>query len=112
MLDAKTFEIRDRATFIPVIAVKMVGLTEEDIYLLRRAGFGIRGSHPFVVLMRFHSDEAHYDPFAWPNRRTLTTAHQYITENFDSLQSGDVIDVQYILGETNDPKASERYFTP
>jgi len=108
-MQIKAFEIRDKATFIPVCAIKMSSDDEKESYLLRRAGF-VSGDH--VVLMRFHDDESHYDPFRWDNRRTMTTAHRYIAENFDSLKSGDVIDVRFILGETNDPAASERYFTP
>lgn len=108
-MEIKVFEIRDKATFIPACAIKMASTNEKEDYLLRRAGFA-SGDH--VVLMRFHDDEAHYDPYAWGNRRTLTNAHQYIAKYFDSLESGDVIDVEFILGETRDPKASERYFDP
>jgi hypothetical protein len=33
-------------------------------------------------------------------------AHKYIQHNFDILQSGDVIDVAHILGETTKPRRS------
>jgi len=39
----------------------------------------------------------------------MTVAHAYIEKNFHNLNSGDVIDVEFILGETDKPKTSERF---
>jgi hypothetical protein len=121
----KALEIRDSHTFIPVIAVKMVPSLilkggqqvddEAERYLLRRSGYGF--ANPCVVLVRMEASgvdrNATYDPFAWGGgSRTMTVAHDYITKNFDSLNSGDVIDVEFILGETKQPKQSERIGYP
>lgn len=38
----------------------------------------------------------------------MVEAHRYIESYFDKLNSGDVIDVEHILGETKEPKVSER----
>ena len=38
----------------------------------------------------------------------MQTAHLYIEKNFDALKDGDVVDVQFILGESDKPKTSER----
>jgi hypothetical protein len=38
----------------------------------------------------------------------MRNAHQYILENFDILKGGEVVDVEYILGETQILKSSER----
>lgn len=122
----KAFEIRDRNTFIPVIAVKMVP-TPDDVagtraeeavserihkaerYLLRRAGYLF--DHPCIMLCRMDANAtarcASYDPFAW-GERTFPVAHQYIIEHFDELESGAVVDVEWILKETKEPKKSER----
>ena len=35
-------------------------------------------------------------------------AHQYIRREFDNLKDGDVVDVEYILGEKPTAKTSER----
>ena len=40
--------------------------------------------------------------------RTMIVAHKFIKEHFDELETGDVIDVEYILGETDTQKMSER----
>lgn len=113
---AKALEIRDRATFIPVLAVDMnpseSGLTtyEAQRYLLRRAGFSCRGE-PIVVFTYMHAkDKAYYDPYDWPDcPRTMKVAHNYVTEHWNELIDGDVIDVEFILGESTTKKISERY---
>jgi hypothetical protein len=107
---AKTFEIRDRMTFIPALAVKIPPGCEADHYLLARAGFGEYDRGVRVVLLKLvrnGSGCATSDPYSWPDHRTMACAHDYITEEFDALESGTVIDVEYILGETSEPKRSE-----
>jgi hypothetical protein len=105
-MKTKLFELRDRATFVPVLAVKMVSQDEAEQYLLRRSGYGPDQS---VLLTGLDGglDKSTCDPFDWPNR-TRHEAHKYIANNFDSLESGQVIDVEFILGETTQPKTSER----
>jgi len=39
----------------------------------------------------------------------MLKAHEYIEKCFDELESGAVVDVEYILGETNKMKQSERF---
>jgi len=38
----------------------------------------------------------------------MLNAHKYIKEHWDELRSGSVVDVEFILGESKEPKASER----
>ena len=115
----KALEIRDRATFIPVMAILMTPDFSTDAYipekyLLRRSGFSL--DDPSIVLCRMECSgvdrNATYDPYSWGGvSRTMPVAHDYIIKNFDSLNSGDVIDVEFILGETKQPKQSERIGT-
>jgi hypothetical protein len=109
-MEVKTFEVRDEGTFIPVLAIRLWPRTEEERYLLSRAGYGrtvadqIGGD--YTLLTRLDGGKCHYDFEAWGNR-TLGCAHAYIKNCWDDLKSGRVIDVQYILGETDKPKESE-----
>jgi hypothetical protein len=108
--ETKLLEVRDRATFVPVIVIKPKPYNEEERYLLARAGYGRSASdHKRYVLMSRlagHS-ELVYDPDAWGNR-TMIVAHTYIRDNWDSISNGQVIDVEYILGESSSVKLSER----
>jgi hypothetical protein len=104
----KLFELRDRATFIPIICFEcsLEGRTKEETFLLRRAGY----SNDFrcILLTRLDGgNKSCYDPYDW-NDRTFQQSHKYIEEQWDKLISGEVIDVEYILGESKTKKISER----
>jgi hypothetical protein len=60
-----------------------------------------------VLFAHLHgSRPIEYDCYNW-NDRTYKVAHKHIIEHFDELEDGAVIDVEYILGETEAPKKSE-----
>ncbi len=124
---AKALEVRDEGTFIPVLAVNMTpgrpypenGVMTEDefkasldaytarTYLLRRCGYACDG-RPNIILTRLSGDgKATNDPYSWGGR-TWPVAHNFIIEHWNELKDGDVVDVQFILGETKEPKKSER----
>lgn len=112
-MTVKLFEIRDRATCIPAMAVHLRNRTPAEFFLLRRAGYsaeqigGREEDHErYVVLMKLDGERSTYDPFAWGDR-TMHVAHLHIVEKWHTLESGDVVDVQFILGETKAPKVSE-----
>lgn len=109
----KTFELRDRMTFIPVFAIytgECTSLTSADRYLLRRCGYDPDPNHPAIILGRLDgSGKVASDPYEWDDR-TFQTAHLKLLEGlFHSLESGAVLDVEYLLGETPAPKRSERF---
>ncbi len=105
------FEVRDQLTFIPVLAIQMRPGCEADRALLAQAGYGLTGRHQStyirVVIINGGSGLSECDPYDWPGARTMPTAHTYIIEHFDTLESGAVIDVEFILGETAAPKAAQ-----
>lgn len=101
----KLFEVRDAATFIPVVAIKMTAGSDQENFLMRRAGYSIGGD--CVLLSKLDGGPAQYDEYDWGSR-TMIKAHHYIRNNFDKLNSGEVIDVEHIMGITPKPKISER----
>lgn len=107
-MKTKLLEIRDRCTLIIVLAVDMQPDNDEQRWALRRYGYPCDG-RPNVMIMHANGErEASNDPYFWQDR-TMTEAHQYIIENWPKLKDGDVIDVEFILGETKAPKISERF---
>jgi hypothetical protein len=115
-------EIRDRNTFVPALAILVEDENEAQRYYMRRTGYPTRVETPsgglaIVILMRMADQKAHSDVYDW-NDRTHQNAHYWLQEQvnkhgghwfFDSmLTDGLVIDVEYILGETTEPKRSER----
>ncbi len=107
-------EVRDNMTFIPVLAINLACENGEQRYLLSRAGYGLfyKEQAKHTVLIKMAGEIiAQHDPFDWKPAliRTMSTAHKYIRDHFDSLKDGDVIDVEFILGETEKCKTSEQY---
>lgn len=108
----KLFEVRDRGTFLPCFAFlttpgPIFPTNQGERFLLERAGFDPR--LPQVVFGKLEElGRTQWDPTAWGDR-TLRTAHEYINTNWYALESGDVIDVEYILKEKTEPKVSERF---
>lgn len=112
---AKTFEIRDAATFIPVLAVKLAPGCEADRYLLARSGHGRTpdSQAQYVMIWRLSDQEGVLSPCDWNYPpRTMKVAHEWIQKNFDQLQSGEVVDVEFIIGLRPAPKISEREECP
>lgn len=110
-MKAKALEIRDRNTFIPALAIEMTADNAAQHYLLRRAGYG---ETPLIALthLRTKADMITYDCYDWRDARTMKIAHDWIARNWDTLKDGDIVDVEFILGETAAPKLSERVEFP
>lgn len=110
-MEVKCLEIRDTATFIPVICLRPVPDNEEQRYLLRRDGYRGNQQERCVILIDAQCRRgAQYDPYNWPaNPRTHRVAHIWIEEHWHELSDGDVIDVEFILSESDKPKISERF---
>lgn len=116
-MEIKLFEIRDRATFIPAMAVLVYNdpdaRSEREQYLLGREGYARsrRGeSCCGMVLTHLGSGQGHSDSRDWERggARTMAEAYRYIETCWDELESGAVIDVEFILGEKPEPKQSEQ----
>lgn len=113
-MQAKALEIRDRMTFIAALAVSMVPANEQQRYLLRRCGYAPAGDgEPMVIVTRLdgNANFAFSDPYHFRDR-TFQTAALYIQEHWSEINDGDVIDVEFILGEKPEKKLSESVTVP
>lgn len=110
-LEIKFFEVRDRGTNMPAMAIKMIPRDSvSENYIMQKAGFS--PDAPFCVELVFiEISRCGFDPYDW-NDRTRMVAHQYIEKNFEVLESGSVVDVEFILGETKTKKQSEMITDP
>ena len=110
----KVLEIRDRGTCIPAMAIRMWAENNvQEHYIHYRCGHPEDGSS--IVLMDLDSCRATNDPHGqhgWEvlgfGPRTMPVAHDWIYEHFDELKDGDVVDVEFILGEVKIAKVPER----
>ncbi len=105
-LDTKVLEVRDSATHIPVLAIRMLAKNDiQKYYIHDRSGYPLDGR--CISVMKLNDMDGNCDPYTWTNR-TMATAHDYIYTHFDELSDGDVVDVEFILGEKPTRKVSER----
>lgn len=115
-MEAKTIEVRDAATFIPALAVKFSPTNLDDRYLLARAGYGTHQAEQekYILFGRLDGHSSlMYSPNQWGgDTRTMPTVHLHLIDHWDEIESGDVIDVQFLLGETDEPKISEAIRSP
>ena len=107
-METKCLELRDSMTFIPVICLRPVPTNAAQRYLLRRDGYRGEIDEGCIIMINSQCRGCAYDCYDWPgNPRTLRVAHHYIAEHWHELRDGDVIDVEFILGETLQKKISE-----
>jgi hypothetical protein len=104
MTEVKFLEIRDDGTHVPCMATRVT--ITEDNYQMLRAGWTPK-SDPPIYLTNLNTCETRYNEFGWSNHRTMGNAHRCLYEGWESFQSGDVIDVEFYLGETVTQKTSE-----
>lgn len=98
-------EIRDKATLIPAMVIRvnaMTNMPEPHNWLIQHSGWGT--DNPGIYLFAMHGKGyCHYDAYGWGDR-TFHNAHLYVQEHFDDIEDGQVVDVEFILGETEHPK--------
>lgn len=112
-MEVKVLEVRDSGTFLPLICVRPFPDNDEQRYLLCRDGFSCDPNDNLVIVIDAHRYRASYNPHEWPgNSRTQPVAHRYITEHWNELKDGDVVDIEFILGISAAPKISERLTVP
>lgn len=104
-VETKLIELRDSATFIPAIATLMESGDTKERYLLNRAGY--RGTRCVLLTSLLGGRRVEYDCYSW-DCDPWRTAHNWLTDHWDEVQTGDVIDAEFLRGETKQPKLSER----
>lgn len=118
-MEHKIFEVRDSGTCMVMLGYVLrpnpISQTMQEINLLMRAGYGPQKMANCFYIGLFTLDggevQGSFDPYSHPpGARTRSVAHDYIMKNWRTLKSGDVIDVEFILGETKQPKQSEINF--
>jgi len=108
-METKLVEIRDRFTAVYAVATELWPGPVEDEDAIRRMGWNpARRPYP-VVLYWPSAKEGRHDPLGWgESPRTMRVAHEWIEGHWDELRSSDVVDVEWILGERDEPKRPQR----
>tara|TARA_R110000772_G_C13309802_1_gene439843 strand:- start:13737 stop:14060 length:324 start_codon:yes stop_codon:yes gene_type:complete len=105
-VEVKLIELRDHGTCIPLLCIKPYATTVPvEMLCARRYGYD---NNPSIIVTNYENPSrgARNDPFEW-NDRTYYNAHAHIELHWESLKTGDLVDVRVILGETDKPCQSE-----
>lgn len=136
-VEAKVVQIRDEGTHIEALAFRLVAETLEDDSALSRCGYGTTPEQQqgYLFLMKLDGPTVQIDPFEWGRSRTMNFAHQALDGrlahvkfeegsdyakafpnfdparakelNFDRITPGQVLDVEWLIGERDTPKDRE-----
>lgn len=106
---SKFIAVMDRGTRIPLIAFKMSpdGLKEHVMFCTH--GFGVL-PHEYTFFYDVNSGKCSYDPYKIGDAYTLTPACKYIHDHWNEIESGSLVDAQYLRGETSEPRDWEREY--
>lgn len=110
-MQIKILEVRDEGTCIPMLCIDMNNpANPAQAEWMRRRGFPLDG-RPNIAMTPLDCDyksrgNITNDPLEWGDR-TRAIAHDHIIHQWGALRDGDVVDVQFILGETKEKKVSE-----
>lgn len=102
-MEVKRIEVRDAATTIPAIAIRLILSHRID----RHAGWP--KDSVLVYFGRLNSEEAlRQSCWDWhATSRTMPEAHRLLEQRWDDFQDGEVLDVEFELGETEVKKLPE-----
>ena len=118
-MKTKILEIRDEGTMIPILCIDMnpphfdeTTMTLEEWiaarFLMDRCGYRCDGTPNIAITPLDASGKPFTNDYFWWKDRTMMVAHRHINNNWATLKNGDVVDVEYILGETKAPKIATR----
>jgi hypothetical protein len=93
-MECKTFEILDRATLTPVLAIRLEPSNEQDRYLLTRAGYEAEAQGNYVLLCQVDGGGGRctFDCYEWKSR-TYRIAHDFATRYWHELPARAVVEI-------------------
>lgn len=107
-METKLLEVRDRGTMMVVIGIRPAPRSDIERQMMYRCGFNTPQDYVLLGDLDGGKFAMTYDKYDYyQSSRTKFVAYGYIQEHWDELQSGDLIDVELILGESTEMKASE-----
>ena len=108
-LEIKFVEVVDIATCIPCLLLKgnPSNMDNRQSWVWERGGWGDTQG---IYLLPIQSPElTRYDAYSYKDR-TFKTVLLHAQENWNTINDGDVIDVEFVLGEKSAPKESWQHY--
>jgi len=118
--EVKLIEVRDDGTTMPCMVTALCAnatMEEAERWLTRRGGWGEDQIGLYFAALCPENNEyavgvvGHPYIHTWSqaqHSRTLKVAWEWVQTHWDEVSSGDVVDVEFLLGERKTPKLSDR----
>ena len=106
-METKLFELRDHGTFIPLLCIKPSDTNGTAFEAKMAWRYGYKNSRAVIVTHLSVPQRGCKNDWSEWGDRTYAVAHKHIEENWDTLKTGDLIDVRVLLGEAEKPCESE-----
>lgn len=103
---SKLIAVMDRCTRIPIIAFKLYPESAEEFVMFKTHGFG-DNPEQYTFFYDIVSGKCSYNAYGMGDSYTLTPACVHIRDHWDEVESGTVIDAEYLRGETTHPRTWE-----
>jgi hypothetical protein len=104
-METKIFEVRDIATRIMLVVISLATTNKRELNNLRRDGYNPSEEYYLFIWPGFN--EVSYNPDMWIKKRTRYISTSFVGTYFNRLNTGDVIDVEYLIGESIKKKYPE-----
>jgi len=120
-MEIKLFEVRAEGTLYAVMSIKLRPRNEAERWLLQRSGYGACDEDTEDLVISGPIDPAvspnggdllhfSFGGFAWMDIRCeiMGWAQDYISQFWAELESGQVIDIDFLQQKTKAPRISDR----
>jgi len=107
----KVFDVRDVGTKMTLVAVQLgYNYNEDELHATEHAGYGSdeETQRNYVVFYWPVDKDGSHDTYHWYGRRTEFCAVTFVKAFIEDLRHGEIIDVEWLLGETDYPKVGDR----
>jgi hypothetical protein len=107
-MEVKLFEVRDVGTTMVVIGLRLGAQSQKESRMLSRCGFEKPSDYVLCGDLDGGKFAMTYDKYDFcQDSRTKFVAFGYIQDHWDRLETGAVVDVEFVLNERSEPKAGE-----
>lgn len=102
--ETKFVALLDRMTCIPCLAMRYTTESIGERAMFKRHGFGGSPDDRYTFFYLPNSGICSYDPYKLGDDYTVGTCCSHIRDNWDDIESGSVVDAEFLRGEVKEPK--------
>lgn len=103
--ETKFVALLDRMTCIPCLAMRYTAENIGERAMFKRHGFGRSPDDRYTFFYLPNFGTCSYDPNKLGDDYTAGTCCSYMRDHWEEIESGSVLDAEYLRGEKDEPKS-------